>query len=84
MAAPIDIQAKLDELLAGNPDVQQYITKVWYVPEGQPVPPDVTQIVTVASVTSADRVLRLGVVMVPKYAALIDMLLAMVVTQPKP
>ena len=82
MATPIDIQAELDRLLAENPDAQQYVTKLWYLPAGTAPSADVTHVVAVASATSAERQLRIGCVVVPKYAALVDALLAMIATQP--
>lgn len=84
MATPIDIQAELDRLLEENPDAKKYVTKLWYLPAGQSAPPEVTHVVAIASATSSERQLRIGCVVVPQYAALLDALLAMVATQPPP
>jgi hypothetical protein len=79
---PINIQQALDDWLAGNAAAQQYVTKLWYLPAGQPAPPDVTHRIAVTSNVSADRALTIGLVVKPQYAVMLDALLALVATQP--
>jgi len=78
----VDIQAQLDAWLAESPDAQKYVTKLWYVPGGTLPPADVTHTIRLASIMSAERHLTIGLVVKPQYAALLDVLLAMVATQP--
>lgn len=77
----MDIQKQLDDLLANNPQLQEHVTKLWYVPSGSPVPPDVTHTLSLASAKSIERHLLIGVVATPKTVLLLDTLLAMVATQ---
>lgn len=81
-SGPINIQAELDKWLAANPEAQKYVSKIWYVSEGDPLPPDVTHQVRLNSVISAERALTLGVVCTPQTAVFVDMLLAMIATNP--
>ena len=78
----MDIQAQLDELLAQNPDLQQYVTKLWYVPDGAPVPADVTHTLVLRSQTAAERHVTVGAVCTPKGVALLELFLALAATQP--
>lgn len=80
---PVDVQAWLDTWLAGNPSAQKYVEKLWYIPQGKPIPTDVTQTIMLASATSKERHLQVGVVVKPPYAMTLDMLLAMLGTAPK-
>lgn len=80
---PIDIQAKLDEFLASNAALQKYVTKLWYVPQGEQPPPEVTHTIRLNSVASPERSLVIGLVVKPEFALLLDTLLAMVATRPK-
>jgi hypothetical protein len=77
----VDIQEKLDEVLASNPDMQQYVEKLWYVPEGTAPPPGTTHVLRLASAVAPERHLTVGVVATPKLAVILDLLLAMVATQ---
>jgi hypothetical protein len=78
----MDIQAALDQLLASNPDLQHYVTKLWYVPEGTVPPPDTTHVLRLSSAASAERHLTIGVVATAKLAVILETLLALVATQP--
>jgi hypothetical protein len=78
----VDVQEHLDNWLESNPGAQKYVTKLWYIPMGTPVPSDVTHVARLASAKSAERSLTVGLVVKPQYAAALDMLLAMVATQP--
>lgn len=77
----MDIQAMLDQLLANNPQIQKYITKLYYVPEGQKPPQDATHTVTVASAKSVERRIMIAAVVKAQYALLVDAILALVGTQ---
>jgi hypothetical protein len=79
----VDVQKKLDEWLADNPDAQKYVTKLWYIPGGTTPPADVTHTVRLQSVASNERHLMVGLVVKPQYAALIDVMLAMLATGPR-
>ena len=82
---PIDIQAKLDEWLAANPDAQKYVSKLYYLPGlpgTTPLPADVTHTIRLGSAISIERALLIGLVVLPQYAVVLDALLAMLVTQP--
>jgi hypothetical protein len=79
---PVDIQKTLDDWLAGNPAAQKYVSKLWYVPDGQPVPADVTHTIRLASQLSPERALTIGLVVLPEFALVLDALLAMIATQP--
>jgi hypothetical protein len=79
---PIDIQQALDQWLADNPDAQKYVSKIWYVQEGTPVPTDCTHTLRLQSTVSDERALTVGVVGVPPFPAFLDALLAMIATQP--
>ena len=78
----VDIQTQLDEWLANNPDAQQYVSKLYYVPEGATPPAEVTHVLRLQSEASPERALTIGVVVVPRYAAMLDVLLALIATQP--
>lgn len=80
----MDIQKRLDDWLAANPDAQHYVSAIYYVPEGEDAPAAVTHVVRVQSQQSAERVLRIGLAVVPKFAAFLDTLLAMIATAPPP
>src|SRR4030095_2468020 len=73
---------KLDELLAGNPEAQKYVTKLYYVPESEAVPDDATHVLRFSSMLSSERALRIGIVAVPAFAAFLDAMLALLATQP--
>jgi len=79
----MDIQAKLDEWLEGNAAIQKYVTKLWYIPEGEDAPSDVTHKLRLSSDTSAERALTVGLVVKPEFATVLDGLLAMIATQPR-
>lgn len=78
----MDIQKKLDEWLASNPEAQKYVNKLWFVPDGGEVPEDATHTFRVQSVQSEERKLVIAADVVPEYAVFLDMLLSMVATQP--
>lgn len=79
----INVQEQLDKWLEGNLEAQKYVTKLWYIPSGSKPPADVTHVVRLASAKSVERSLNIGLVVKPQYAAMLDMLLAMVATQPQ-
>jgi hypothetical protein len=79
---PFDIQKKLDEWLAANPEAQKYVSKLYYVPEGTKAPKDATHSVVLASVGTPERHLMIAAVVVPEFATFLDMILALVATQP--
>lgn len=78
----MDIQAKLDEWLASNPEAQKYVSKLYHVPDNQPVPTDATHVLRFGSAQASERALRIAAVCVPEFAVFLDMLLAMIATQP--
>lgn len=78
---PIDIQAILDQWLASNPGAQQYVKKLYYLPDHAAVPGEVTHFLRFSSALSAERALRVGLVVMPGYAALVEAMLAMITTQ---
>jgi hypothetical protein len=80
----MDIQQKLDEWLAANPDAQQYVSQLYYVPEMARLPEDATHVVRLASAPAPERQVTIAAVVVPKYAVVVDLLLAMVATTPPP
>lgn len=77
----MDIQTKLDEWLANNPEAQKYVSKLYYVPEGQQAPPDATHKIRLNSQKAHERALNIALVAIPPYSAYLDMLLALVATQ---
>lgn len=78
----VNIQEELDKWLAENPQAQKYVSKLWHLIPGQPVPADVTHKIALQSETSAERALAIGCVVVPEFAMFLDMLLAMIATNP--
>lgn len=78
----MDIQKMLDAWLAGNPSAQKYVSKLYYVKEGQPLPKDATHSLRLGSATSVERHLLIGAVVKPPYSVLIDVMLAAIATQP--
>jgi hypothetical protein len=78
----MDIQAQLDQWLADNPAAQQYVLKLWYLHEGEPLPPGVTHTLSLSSVASLERRLGIGLVVKPEFALVLDGFLALVATQP--
>ncbi len=82
LSQPIDIQAQLDAWLEGNQAAQKYVSKLWYLRDDEPPPPDVTHTIRLASILAADRALVIGIAVVPPYAVMLDAILALVATQP--
>lgn len=82
MPTPIDIQQLLDSFLESHPEAQQYVSKLWYLPEGSVPPPDVTHQLRLHSLTAADRAISIGLVVYPQYALMLDAILALIATQP--
>lgn len=80
---PVDIQARLDQWLDENTAAQKYVEKLWYIPEGEAPPPEVTHVIKLSSVASAERQLKIGLVVKPGFAQMLDALLAMLGTRPK-
>jgi hypothetical protein len=81
-SGPIDIQAQLDKWLEGNPEAQKYVTKLWYVPEGQQAPTECTHKIRLNSVSAQERALSVGVVATKEFALFLDMVLSMIATNP--
>ena len=79
---PVDVQAKLDDWLASNPDAQKYVTKLYYLQDSTPMPEDATHVIRLASAVSQERALIIGVAVLPQYAVILDALLALLATQP--
>lgn len=75
---PIDVQQTLDDWLAKNPEAQQYVTKIYYVPEGAEVPRDVTHMNRLTSVWHPDLELRLGVVATIHTAAFANVIMGLI------
>jgi hypothetical protein len=85
MADPIlDVQDTLDAWLAGNAEAQKYLHKIWYVPEGDAVPPSVTQMVRVTSINHPDLELRLGCVATTETAVIVNVLMGILGRKPDP
>jgi hypothetical protein len=80
----MDIQQKLDEILADNPDLQKYIAAWYYVPDGATPPRDVSHLIRVTSTTTAARHASIGIVATPAAGAILEAILALIATQPIP
>jgi hypothetical protein len=79
----MDFQKYLDEWLAERPEAQKYVSKLYYVPEGQQPPADATHKGRVSSLASAERAVTVAAVAKPEFVVVFDMILAMLSTQPK-
>jgi hypothetical protein len=78
MPDPIDVQNTLDAWLADNPEAQQYVRKLYYVPAGADIPRDVTHMNRLTSVAYPMLELRLGVVATPNTEALSNLILGLI------
>lgn len=74
----IDVQNTLDAWLADNPEAQQYVRKLYYVPEGAAIPRDVTHMNRLTSVAYPMLELRLGVVATPNTEAVSNLILGLI------
>lgn len=74
----IDVQATIDEWIDEHPEVEQYVTEIYYVPDGAEIPRDVTHMVRVTSVEHPDRELRLGAVATPVTSAIVNVILGLI------
>jgi hypothetical protein len=74
----IDVQGTLDTWLEGNPEAQKYIRKIYYVPEGAEIPPDVTHMNRLTSAHHLDLELRLGVVATAETTAIANVILGLI------
>jgi hypothetical protein len=74
----IDVQDTIDAWLAGDPEAQQYVKKIYYVPDGAEIPGDVTHMNRLTSLAHPDLELRLGVVATVKTAALSNVILGLI------
>lgn len=74
----IDVQATLDNYLEENPVVQQYVMKIYYVPDGAEIPAAATHMVRLTAVDEPTLELRLGVVATPNTAAVANVLLGLI------
>jgi hypothetical protein len=77
----IDVQTTLDEWLEENPEAQQYVSKIYYLPDGANIPRDVTHLTRVTSVWRPDLELRLGVVATVETAAVANVILGLLERQ---
>jgi hypothetical protein len=83
----VDVQATLDDWLDNHPEAQQYVTKLYYVPEGAQIPRDVTHMNRLTSVWHPDLELRIGAVATLETAALANLILGVIertASDPKP
>jgi hypothetical protein len=74
----IDVQGTLDTWLEGNPEAQKYVRKIYYVPEGAEIPPDVTHMNRLTSAHHLDLELRLGVVATAETTAIANVMLGLI------
>jgi hypothetical protein len=74
----IDVQDTLDAWLAGHPDAQQYVTRIYYVPDGAEIPRDVTHMNRLTSVDHPDLELRLGVVATRETTTMANVILSLI------
>lgn len=74
----IDVQRTLDTWLTENPDVQPYVMKLYYVPDGAAIPLAVTHMVRCTAVEEPDLELRVGVVATPNTAAMANFILGLI------
>jgi hypothetical protein len=74
---PSNIQNYLDDWLAGNPDAQEYLSKLYYVPEGYLAPADASHQVRLHATATPTDHLTVAAVTTLKGAAFCDMLLSM-------
>ena len=80
----MDIQQKLDELLAQNTEAQKYIEKLWYIPPGESMPPEVTQTIKLSSASAPmQREITVGMVVKAPYSMALEAVLATAATQGK-
>lgn len=73
----MNIQQFLDELLANDEAMQDYILKFWYVAEGGVPPPECNYTVRIGSTTSAERHITVGIVATQKLIVILEPLLAL-------
>lgn len=80
MAEPteIDVQTTLDTWLEEHPDVEKYVMKLYYVPDGAEIPVAVTHMVRLTAVDEPELELRVGVVATPNTAAVANFILRMI------
>lgn len=74
----IDVQATIDQWLDEHPEVEEYVTEIYYVPDGAEIPRDVTHMVRLTSVAEPDRELRLGAVATRVTSAIVDVVLGLI------
>jgi len=74
----IDVQRTLDTWLAENPDAQQYVMKIYYVPAGAEIPIAATHMVRLTAVDEPTLELRLGVVATPNTSAAANLILGLI------
>ena len=80
------IQKKLDELVEDNEELQNYVSKLYYVVPGDKIPLDATHTLSLASVREASRALNVAAVCVPEFALKLEAILALIAVSqaPKP
>jgi hypothetical protein len=74
----IDVQNTLDAWLADNPEAQQYVRKIYYVPDGAAIPRDVTHMNRLTSIAYPNLEFRLGVVATPNTEAVANLVLSLI------
>ena len=74
----VDVQATLDQWLIDTPPVQPYITTLYYVPDGAPIPEGVTHMARLTAVDRPDLELRVGVVATAETTAVANVLLGLI------
>ena len=80
---PMDIQKFLDDILAKNEELQKWVSRLWYIGEGDEYPPGVTQVLRLSSVASPDeRGLTIGIEAVAPYGFYLDAILSLIATAP--
>jgi hypothetical protein len=72
-----EIQQKLDDWLASEPEAQKYVTKIWYLPDDMATPPLVSHLVRLSAQSDEDLDLRLGVQATVETAKMVNALLGL-------
>ena len=74
----IDVQATLDKWMEAHPEALDYVTKIYYVPDGAEIPREVTHMNRLTAVDRPDLELRLGVVATVQTAAMANIILGLI------
>lgn len=73
----MNIQQFLDDLLASDVGMQEYVAKFWYVPEGSAPNPECNYVLRLNSTASAERHITIGVVAKQKLIVILEPILAL-------